>query len=476
MPWDTTTLYVGDLTARRSRTCARSRAAATNPFSSRTGMSTARSTSSRIARTGGTCTAGMARLSRLSPRCRQSSRCRCGSSAIRTTRSPATGHAIARFGIGAVDRLGVVDLRDGKVEFLNLPFVSFTNVRMLSRTQVLAIAASPFDEEAVVERRFQGRHAPDAAHGSRTAPRHRIHFGGRADRLSDRRRRHRARLLLSAAQSRLRRHAGRETTAAREGARRSDQRLQARARRSPAVLDLARFRRRGRQPSRQRGLRPPLSRGALRTVGRRRRRRHGRGGEVSRDPGRIDPNRTAIRGGSAGGYTTLSALAFTEHLQGRRQLLRRERSRSRSRTTRTSSRAAISTASSRLTRATKRSTSSARRCITSKASAPRSSPSRAAKTRSSRPSNRAQIVAALRGKGVPVEYQEFEGEQHGFRKAENIIRAAEAELAFYGRIFGFTPADQRPGISRHTQRVLRSALDSARRRSKLRAQLGRVIP
>ncbi len=31
------------------------------------------------------------------------------------------------------------------------------------------------------------------------------------------------------------------------------------------------------------------------------------------------------------------------------------------------------------------------------------------------------------------------GEQHGFRRAENIVRSLEAELAFYGRVFGFTP-------------------------------------
>jgi dipeptidyl aminopeptidase/acylaminoacyl peptidase len=35
----------------------------------------------------------------------------------------------------------------------------------------------------------------------------------------------------------------------------------------------------------------------------------------------------------------------------------------------------------------------------------------------------------------------FEGEQHGFRKAENIIRSLEAELYFYGAVFGFAPAD-----------------------------------
>jgi len=50
------------------------------------------------------------------------------------------------------------------------------------------------------------------------------------------------------------------------------------------------------------------------------------------------------------------------------------------------------------------------------------------------------MVAALRAKGVPVDYVTFAGEQHGFRKAESIRRAAEAELSFYGRVLGFTPA------------------------------------
>jgi dipeptidyl aminopeptidase/acylaminoacyl peptidase len=39
-----------------------------------------------------------------------------------------------------------------------------------------------------------------------------------------------------------------------------------------------------------------------------------------------------------------------------------------------------------------------------------------------------------------VAYIAYEGEGHGFRRAENIKRTAEAELYFYGRVFGFTPA------------------------------------
>ena len=58
------------------------------------------------------------------------------------------------------------------------------------------------------------------------------------------------------------------------------------------------------------------------------------------------------------------------------------------------------------------------------------------------PPNQAEaMVAALRAKGVPVAYVTFAGEQHGFRQAENIKRALDGELTFYSRIFGFDLAD-----------------------------------
>ena len=59
------------------------------------------------------------------------------------------------------------------------------------------------------------------------------------------------------------------------------------------------------------------------------------------------------------------------------------------------------------------------------------------------PPNQAEaILHALQKKGVPVSYVPFEGEQHGFRQAANIIRCHEAELYFYGRILGFRPAHE----------------------------------
>jgi dipeptidyl aminopeptidase/acylaminoacyl peptidase len=58
------------------------------------------------------------------------------------------------------------------------------------------------------------------------------------------------------------------------------------------------------------------------------------------------------------------------------------------------------------------------------------------------PSQAEVIVKTLRERKLPVAYITYEGEGHGFRKAENIQRTAEVELYFYSRVFGFTPADE----------------------------------
>ena len=59
------------------------------------------------------------------------------------------------------------------------------------------------------------------------------------------------------------------------------------------------------------------------------------------------------------------------------------------------------------------------------------------------PPNQAEMmVEALRKKGLPVAYVAFEGEQHGFRRAENIKRSLDGELYFYSRVFGFELADE----------------------------------
>jgi acetyl esterase/lipase len=53
-----------------------------------------------------------------------------------------------------------------------------------------------------------------------------------------------------------------------------------------------------------------------------------------------------------------------------------------------------------------------------------------------------RFVASLDGTGLPHAYLTFEGEQHGFRRASTVTAALEAELSFYGQVFGFTP----PGV------------------------------
>ena len=62
------------------------------------------------------------------------------------------------------------------------------------------------------------------------------------------------------------------------------------------------------------------------------------------------------------------------------------------------------------------------------------------------PNQAEEMVAVLRDKGMPVAYVPFAGEGHGFRQAVNIKRALEAELYFYGRVFGFTPADKMAAV------------------------------
>ena len=57
------------------------------------------------------------------------------------------------------------------------------------------------------------------------------------------------------------------------------------------------------------------------------------------------------------------------------------------------------------------------------------------------PSQAQKMFEAVKARGLPVAYLEFEGEGHGFRKAENIKRALDAELYFYSRVFGFELAD-----------------------------------
>lgn len=67
------------------------------------------------------------------------------------------------------------------------------------------------------------------------------------------------------------------------------------------------------------------------------------------------------------------------------------------------------------------------------------------------PNQSRMIVDALDKCGVAVAYLEFEGEQHGFRHASTIVKATQSELTFYGRVFGFTPDGETTSLNIRNQ-------------------------
>ncbi len=76
------------------------------------------------------------------------------------------------------------------------------------------------------------------------------------------------------------------------------------------------------------------------------------------------------------------------------------------------------------------------------------------------PAQAEQMAAALRTKGLPFAYLAFEGEQHGFRKAETIQRTLEAELYFYSRVFGFSVADTIEPVAIENESAIASRVHS----------------
>jgi dipeptidyl aminopeptidase/acylaminoacyl peptidase len=164
------------------------------------------------------------------------------------------------------------------------------------------------------------------------------------------------------------------------------------------------------------------------------------------DAGRVDGNRAAIRGGSAGGFTVLAALAFHDVFKAGAnyygvsdlEALARDTHKFESRYL---DRLVAPLPEGRAVyeaRAPIRHLEGFKAAlITFQGSEDKVVP----------PDQSRAIVAALKAKGVPVAYIEFEGEQHGFRKAENIVRSLESELAFYGRVFGFAPDGPLPSVA-----------------------------
>ena len=165
------------------------------------------------------------------------------------------------------------------------------------------------------------------------------------------------------------------------------------------------------------------------------------GAEYLVEHGKADPERLAIRGGSAGGYTTLSALTFADTFKAGASLygvsdleaLAKETHKFESRYLDQLIGAypeEIELYQSRSPIHHLDQLSSP--CIFFHGLEDKIVP----------PNQAEMMVRALKEKGIPVAYVPFEKEQHGFRIAKNIKRTMELELYFYSRIFGFTLADQ----------------------------------
>lgn len=157
--------------------------------------------------------------------------------------------------------------------------------------------------------------------------------------------------------------------------------------------------------------------------------------------GLADPERTVIAGGSAGGYTTLCAMAFTDVFRAG------------------ASHFGLSDLSVFVNDTHKFESRYLDRLVGPWPERRDLYQARSALAHAERitrpiiffqglddrivPPNQAErLVDVMRRRGIPVAYLGFEGEQHGFRMAASIRRVLQAELYFYGRVLGFQPADE----------------------------------
>ena len=351
------------------------------------------------------------------------------------------GRALFRYGLAAVDRLAILDLKSGELDRIELPFSSYSSVQLLSSGKAIVIAESSSTSQAVVSIDLaSGTHrvlrapADDALDPALISLPELIEFpteGGLATRA----------FFYPPTNPRF---------AAPDGEK------------PPLLVNVHGGPTFHARPVRNLSHQYWTSRGfALVDVnyggssghGRAYRQRlNGNWGVVDVDAavaaarhlvktGRADPDRIAIRGGSAGGFTTLAALAFRDVFKAGANYfgvsdlgaLARETHKFESRyldslVAPLPSGKAVYVARSPIFHLD----GFNEPLITFQGAEDKIVP----------PSQSRLIVQALQKKHVPVAYIEFAGEQHGFRRAQSIARSTEAELYFYGQIFGFAPADR----------------------------------
>jgi dipeptidyl aminopeptidase/acylaminoacyl peptidase len=355
------------------------------------------------------------------------------------------GRAVVRYTIAARDRLGVVSLASGKLEPLDLPFVGLSNIQLVSANTAVAIAASPTEEAAVVTidlatggydvLRVPGSLKLETAFiaaaesiefptaGGLTAhafyyPPMNPNFAGPTGEKPP--------LVVKV-------HGGPTSHSKAELA----MAIQYWTSRGFALLD--------------------VNHGGSSGFGRAYRERlKGNWGVVDVGDvvagvkyligaGRIDGSRAAIRGGSAGGFTVLASLAFHDVFKAGANYYGVSDLEALARDTHKFEARYLDRLVAPLPegRAIYEARAPIRHLENFKAAL---ITFQGSEDKVVPPDQSRAIVTALKAKGVPVAYIEFEGEQHGFRKAENIVRSLESELGFYGRVFGFEPDGALPAV------------------------------
>ncbi len=356
------------------------------------------------------------------------------------------GRAVVRYTICARDKLGVLDLTSGKLAPIDLPFVGLSNVQLISPDTAIAIAASSTEEPAVVTVDLAtGRHAVLRAPGSVKLDK----------------------AFISVAEPIEFPTAGGQTAHAFYYPPTHPDVTAPAGEKPPLIVKVHGGPTSHSKPEftlatqywTSRGFAfLDVNHGGSSGFGRAYRERlNGNWGIVDVEDvvaavrfliaaDRIDGKRAAIRGGSAGGFTVLAALAFHDVFRAGANYYGVSDLEALARDTHKFESRYLDRLVAPLpqgkhiyeARAPIRHLENFKAAlITFQGSEDKVVP----------PDQSRAIVAALKAKGVPVAYIELEGEQHGFRKAENIVRTLESELVFYGQVFGFTPDGRLPPIT-----------------------------
>jgi len=356
------------------------------------------------------------------------------------------GRAVVRYTVAARDKLGLADLASGGLAPIDLPFVGLSNVQLLSATTAIAIAASAIEESALV--------SIDLGTGQ-----YRVLRSSGAIKLD--------KGLISVAEAVEFPTSGGQTAHAFYYPPTHSEFTAPAGEKPPLIVKVHGGPTSHSKPELALATQYWTSRGfALLDVnhggssgfGRAYRERlNGKWGIVDVGDvvaavrylvatGRVDGRRAAIRGGSAGGFTVLAALAFHDVFRAGANYYGVSDLEALARDTHKFEARYLDRLVAPLPEG--REIYEARApirhlerfnaaLITFQGADDKVVP----------PEQSRAIVAALKAKGVPVAYVEFEGEQHGFRRAENIVRSLESELVFYGQVFGFTPHGALPPVT-----------------------------